>query len=148
MPASDIKEDAPVNNAGGAPVNNAGGGNIAGIGVGPDGEPGVSRPKRRKYKRKNETEEDQVTADVALLKRKTPMMEETGTFAGNKTFIVNDDMFAKARIAKRKGQHWRTYLGGDEFESIREYANKNKKSPIILQNKSGTMMFARYGAKK
>jgi len=75
-------------------------------------------------------------------------MEETGTFAGNKTFIVNDDMFAKARIAKRKGQHWRTYLGGDEFESIREYANKNKKSPIILQNKSGTMMFARYGAKK
>lgn len=30
------------------PVNNAGGGNIAGIGVGPEGEPGVDMKKRRK----------------------------------------------------------------------------------------------------
>jgi hypothetical protein len=29
-----------------APINSAGGGNIAGIGVGPDGEPGVNKKKR------------------------------------------------------------------------------------------------------
>ena len=35
-----IKEDA-------APVNAVGGGAIAGVGVGPDGEPGISRKKKR-----------------------------------------------------------------------------------------------------
>lgn len=40
-----IKEDAPT--------NSAGGGAIAGIGVGPDGEPGVSPKSHEKYKNKN-----------------------------------------------------------------------------------------------
>jgi hypothetical protein len=35
------------------PANNAGGGNIAGIGVGPKGEPGVTRSAMDKYKKKN-----------------------------------------------------------------------------------------------
>jgi hypothetical protein len=35
------------------PANNAGGGNIAGIGVGPKGEPGVTRSAMNKYKKKN-----------------------------------------------------------------------------------------------
>ena len=34
-----MKEDAPV--------NSAGGGNIAGIGVGPDGEPGIKKKKKK-----------------------------------------------------------------------------------------------------
>jgi len=36
-----------------APANAAGGGNIAGIGVGPDGEPGVLPRAAQKYKKKN-----------------------------------------------------------------------------------------------
>ena len=36
-----------------APANAAGGGNIAGIGVGPDGEPGVMPKAAQKYKKKN-----------------------------------------------------------------------------------------------
>jgi hypothetical protein len=40
-----VKEDAPA--------NAAGGGNIAGIGVGPDGEPGVLPRAAQKYKKKN-----------------------------------------------------------------------------------------------
>ena len=39
-----------------APINSAGSGNIAGIGVGPDGEPGVSKKTQRKYKNKNKPE--------------------------------------------------------------------------------------------
>jgi hypothetical protein len=39
-PGSCVKED-------GVPVNNVGGGNIAGVGVGPQGEPGVN-PKRKR----------------------------------------------------------------------------------------------------
>lgn len=41
-----IKEDGAV------PVNNAGGGQIAGIGVGPQGEPGFSRKKTKMMSRK------------------------------------------------------------------------------------------------
>ena len=36
-----------------APANSAGGGNIAGIGVGPDGEPGITPSAAQKYKKKN-----------------------------------------------------------------------------------------------
>jgi hypothetical protein len=39
-----------------APVNAAGGGAIAGIGVGPDGEPGVSPKAHKKHKKKNKKE--------------------------------------------------------------------------------------------
>ena len=36
-----------------APANSAGGGNIAGIGVGPDGEPGIQPKWAKEYKKKN-----------------------------------------------------------------------------------------------
>jgi hypothetical protein len=36
-----------------APVNSAGGGAIAGIGIGPKGEPGVTKKQANKYKKKN-----------------------------------------------------------------------------------------------
>ena len=39
-----------------APANAAGSGNIAGIGVGPDGEPGVTKSAADKYKKKNKEE--------------------------------------------------------------------------------------------
>ena len=35
------------------PVNSVGGGNIAGLGVGPQGEPGVTPKQQKKYKKKN-----------------------------------------------------------------------------------------------
>lgn len=37
-----------------AAANAAGGGNVAGIGVGPDGEPGVVKKKKKKYKDANQ----------------------------------------------------------------------------------------------
>lgn len=36
-----------------APVNSAGSGNIAGIGVGKDGEPGLTKSQQKKYKKRN-----------------------------------------------------------------------------------------------
>jgi len=41
-----IKEDGGM--VGGSPVNNAGDGNIAGLGVGKQGEPGVSKKNKKK----------------------------------------------------------------------------------------------------
>lgn len=40
-----------------APANAAGSGNIAGIGVGPDGEPGITKSAADKYKKKNKEDE-------------------------------------------------------------------------------------------
>ena len=42
-PHSGLKEDAPA--------NMAGGGNIAGLGVGPQGEPGIRKKKKREVNR-------------------------------------------------------------------------------------------------
>jgi len=38
-----------------APANSAGSGNIAGIGVGPDGEPGVTKQEQEKIRKRNKT---------------------------------------------------------------------------------------------
>lgn len=105
-----------------APVNSAGGGNIAGLGVGPKGEPG-SPPRK-------------------LLRR--------NKFAGHTVFEVKSDVYYKAKLQKRKGQHWKTYLGEDEYcAEIREYANKKPHKAIVLQDEnSGAMFFARYGKGK
>ena len=130
----------------GAPTNNAGAGNIAAMGVTPPGkpanwgEPGVSKNAQNKH--------------TKILRRKAPksLQEETkrGIFAGHETFIVPSDMFHKARLEKRKGKHWKTYIGEDDHgKTIREYDRKHKgKKPIILQDENtGAMCYARYGRK-
>lgn len=105
-----------------APVNSAGGGNIAGLGVGAKGEPG-SPPRK-------------------LLRR--------NKFAGHTVFEVKSDIYYKAKLQKRKGQHWSKYLGeDDDCAEIREYANKKPHKAIVLQDEnSGAMFFARYGKGK
>jgi hypothetical protein len=47
------------------PANAVGGGNIAGLGVGPQGEPGLTPKQARKYKRRNQKE------FTAFINRKT-----------------------------------------------------------------------------
>jgi hypothetical protein len=43
-----MNEDGEGGMVGGSPVNNVGDGNIAGLGVGPQGEPGVSKKNKKK----------------------------------------------------------------------------------------------------
>lgn len=104
-----------------APANNVGSGNIAGMGVGPQGEPG--RPAQF-----------------------MPMFRR-GKFAGKDTFIVPSKIFHAGRVSKRKGQHWSKYFEEQEgFGEIREYARKNPKKTIILQDENtGALYVARYG---
>ena len=53
---ADILEQVKLNEDGGAPVNSAGSGNVAGIGVGPQGEPGVKLAMIRRYIKKNKSD--------------------------------------------------------------------------------------------
>ena len=103
-----------------APANSAGGGNVAGLGVGPQGEPG----------------------------RSSSLMFKRGKFAGKDTFIVPTKMFHKGQLSKKKGQHWKSYFTEDEgFNEIREFAMKNPKKSIILQDENtGALYVAKYGS--
>jgi hypothetical protein len=53
---ADMLEQVKLNEDGGAPVNSAGSGNVAGIGVGPQGEPGVKLAMIRRYIKKNKSD--------------------------------------------------------------------------------------------
>lgn len=105
-----------------ASANAAGGGNIAGIGVGPQGEPG--RPAQL-----------------------MPIARRGKRFMGVETFVVPSRVFNQIREAKRKGKHWRKYLDEDDtFYHIRMEAKKNKKGAIIIEDENtGALIFARYG---
>jgi hypothetical protein len=134
-----------------APTNNVGSGAIAGVGVGPQGEPGISSSVMNKHRRRNKKNQESNSIEVNLFRRKTPMTEEvnTGSFAGSTTFIVPSNIFLEAKFAKRKGKHWRKYIGeNDALGHIREYAMKNPKKAIVLQDENtGAMCYARYGKK-
>lgn len=102
--------------------NTAGGGAVAGLGVGPQGEPG--RPPQL-----------------------MPMARRGKKFLGVETYIVPSRVFNQLREAKRKGKHWRKYLDEDDtFHHIRVEAKKNKKGAIIIEDENtGALIFARYG---
>jgi hypothetical protein len=130
-----IEEDIPVNNTAG----------VAGIGVGPQGEPGVS-PKVQK-KRYGKNRSMPTSAVLGYFRRKAPNQLAEETFAGATVFEVSSHTFHNAKMEKRKGKHWRTYLDEcDELAEIREYANKNPGKPIVLQNRNtNEMVYVRYG---
>lgn len=153
----------------GAPANAAGGGAIAGIGVGPQGEPGVTTQKQNKNRRLNKKGAERRELELNLFRRKTMVAEENkdkedvkdvenavrtfvvekGKFAGHDTFIVPSDIFHNARVEKKKGKHWTKYIGHDDYgKAIRQHARMHFAKPIILQDeKTGAMCYARYGKK-
>lgn len=139
-----------------APTNNVGTGNIAGLGVGAAGEPGLTPKQMKTYKKKNVVGAIAQRNLVSVFNRKAAIAETTtfvpklGKFAGNDTFIVPRQLFLKAQNEKKKGKHWKTYVGEDDHgKAIREYDRKHAgRKAIILQDEhSGTMTYAKYGRK-
>ena len=96
------------------PTNSVAGGHVAGLGVGPQGEPGIRR------------------------------------FAGSRVFKVPTKNFVLAKMLKRKYAKFEEYLGDSEIaKEIAEYANKNWKEGIVLEDEqTGAMMYVRYGKGK
>lgn len=129
-----------------APTVNAGSGNIAGIGVGPQGEPGVS-PKVQK-KRYGNTKSPLLFPD--MMRRSQPQSiissRNKGQFAGAAVFEVSSTLFHNLTMQKRKGKHWRTYLEEDDcYAEIREWAVKHPKGKIVVRNEcTGEMRYIKY----
>ena len=101
--------------------NSAGSGAIAGIGIGPQGEPGFSKPERK--------------------------MARRGMFMRQETFIVSSSTFNSLREAKKKNVRWKRYLEEDDaYHDLREYARRKRKGPIIVEDeRTGCCMYVRYG---
>ena len=91
-----------------------------------------------------------VTGDAvqtnAVFKPMRPMARR-GNFLNQETFIVSHSTFNSLREAKKKGTHWKRYLGEDDaYYDLREYARKKRKGPIIVEDENtGACMYVRYG---
>lgn len=106
-----LKEDAPA--------VSAGAGAVAGLGVGPQGEPGM--PK-------------------SVLIRRTKFMN-------HEVFEVDSNTYHKARLGKAKHHRYARYVGEDEVgQEIRKYGRENPGKPIILKHeRTGALQFLKYG---
>lgn len=76
----------------------------------------------------------------------TPMQRRK-KFAGKDVFVVSSDAFHKAKLGKKKFEHYSSYVGRDEIgKEIQEFARSNKDAPIILEDElTGAMVYLRYG---
>jgi len=69
-----------------------------------------------------------------------------GKFAGQETFIVKSEVFNSLKQAKKKGKHWRKFLGEDDaYHDLREYARKQKGPIVVEDERTGACMYVRYG---
>ena len=132
-----------------APTVNVGGGDIAGAGVSKAGKPANwgEPPVHPRHQPKSGKTPSTKSVVMALVRRKAPNLMNEDTFAGAVVFEVSSATFHNAKMEKRKGKHWRTYLDEcDELTEIREYANKNPSKPIVLKNRNtNEMTYVRYG---
>lgn len=105
-----------------APANAAGGGHVAGLGIGPQGEPGVTVTRRKKR-----------------------MSEAADTFANADVFDVSSDTMFRMRGPKLPWQQYRAFVGEEpDGEAIRQHARKQWTRDIILRDsRSGAMTYLR-----
>lgn len=100
-----------------APAMAAGHGAVAGLGVGPQGEPGVMLPRKRKI------DED--------------------TFAGADVFDTDIDLVS-IKEPKKRWERYAKYVGvEEEGETIRQHARRTKRDIILRDGKTGTMTWLR-----
>jgi hypothetical protein len=76
-----------------------------------------------------------------------PGMLRRKKFAGNEVFTIDAEKFNKCRMGKYRYHKYESYVGNDEVgNQIREYGIKNPGKAIVVEDeKTGAMMFLRYG---
>lgn len=91
------------------------------------------------------------TGDVRLPpdQREPGVGVKQGKFAGKTTFMFKRKQFLEFQnLQKKDRKWWKSYLGKNEdyITSVRDYAKKNPKSPIIFEDEdTGHLFYARYG---
>ena len=129
VPEEDQQEDAPA--------NSAGGGGVAGIGVGPDGEPGVHVKKKKK--------DDMKTHIMSFLKRFKTVKEDNEMRASEIASQASND----SELYRRQIQPIIKNLGRKKFKGVYNkdlavklfrYAVDNKVKEIAQQKNMSSRM--------
>lgn len=111
-----------------APTVAAGHGAVAGLGVGPQGEPGI---------------EPAVTARKRKKRRVTESVEPE-RFAGAAVFAVDMDKVMSSRFGKNRYHRYSKYVGNDEVgEAIRQHGRSTKDDIILKDNSTAVMTYLR-----
>lgn len=88
-------------------------------------------------------------AGLGVSNPNVPNQAEPGVkrFAGARVFKVPTKSFVMAKMMKRKFARFESYLGDPIIaKQISEYANKNWKEAIVLEDEqTGAMCYLRYG---
>ena len=128
-----LKEDG-----GAVPTNNAGGGSVAGIGVGPNGEPGVSpefQPGGKKKRFKNAAGTNSPLLFPDMMKRTIPsLVKEEQKFYAIATRTrkghlrrVPDTKFDTEDRAKQYGDKYHRGKDGARYYAVVEHPDSKKK---------------------
>lgn len=88
---------------------------------------------------------DKMLGAGAIMRRKPPSM-----FGGKAVFKVPSDRFYKARLGKKKFEHYASYVGRDEIgDEIRQYIKENPNAPVIIEDEiTGAMFYLKHGKNK
>ena len=114
--------------------------------------PKTSTRKFREFVKEDAPANAAATGAVAGLTGDPPRMVgvKRQKFAGHEAFEVNDDVWSRCRMGKKKHTRYDSYVGEDETgQAIRQYGLENPKAPIVLQHqRTGAFMYLRYGSER
>lgn len=69
-------------------------------------------------------------------------------FGGKPVFKVRSEDYHKAVHGKRYRKHYKSYVGNELGEEIRDFAQQNPNLPIIVQDEiTGAMFYLKHGKK-
>jgi hypothetical protein len=70
-------------------------------------------------------------------------------FGGKPVFKVRSEDYHKAVHGKKYRKHYKSYIGGELGEEVREFAVQNPNVPIIVQDEiTGAMFYLKHGKNK
>jgi hypothetical protein len=97
-----------------APANAAGSGNIAGIGVGPDGEPGIDPKKAKKRKKEQGDEQDKISRKIKTMMMKSEsnnniLFKQINDSLEKLDLKIDEKTYGKSEIKVEEEKEYKTF---------------------------------------
>jgi hypothetical protein len=97
-----------------APTNSAGGGNIAGIGVGPDGEPGIKPKAANRYKKKNKKDQERFDRKLSKMisaneDNNNVILKQINDSLDKMEMKIDEDIYGKTEIKIEEKKEYKTF---------------------------------------
>jgi len=97
-----------------APTNSAGGGNIAGIGVGPDGEPGIKPKAANRYKKKNKKDQERFDRKLSKMisaneDNNNVILKQINDGLDKMEMKIDEDIYGKTEIKIEEKKEYKTF---------------------------------------